>query len=149
MSKWVGDSVSHAFIRKRTVVIGISTNFKWRSSGGLRMLQSPGGGSLLRGEAIFQGVGVRILEDTMETCWKLGGHSVITLSQNDQTLVPFPSPVPLVRTCLILVALLPSIKRWKLYVNSPNFHKSSVIRQKDKSQNRCFRKTKHANWSWR
>ena len=38
--------MSHVFIRKRTVIIGISTNFKWLNSGGggegVRMLQSGG-----------------------------------------------------------------------------------------------------------
>ena len=54
------------FIRKMTVVMRISTNFKLQNSGvgvGSRMLQS-GGVLSVRGGQFFRGV-VRTLEDTM------------------------------------------------------------------------------------
>ena len=61
------ERASHVFIRKRTVVIEISTNFRlWNSGGGggVRMLQL-GRVSLLWG-VNFSG-GVRTLDDAMHT----------------------------------------------------------------------------------
>ena len=66
----MNERASHVFISKRTVEIGIPTNFKLQNSGvgggggGLRMLRS-GGESLLGRGQFFRGVEVRTLEDTM------------------------------------------------------------------------------------
>ena len=42
-----------------------------------------------------------------EACWKLWGHPIIALLQNDQTLLP------LVCTCSILVTFLPTNQTMK------------------------------------
>ena len=60
----VNEWVSHVFIRKRTVVIGIYTNFKWPNSGVGAWGFYNQGFSLLGTGSIFQG-SVGILEDTM------------------------------------------------------------------------------------
>ena len=57
---------SHVFIRKRTVVTGISTNFKWWNSGEGEDVTIRWGFSVRGRGSVFQG-SVRTLEDAMET----------------------------------------------------------------------------------
>ena len=48
-SEWVSEWDTHVFIRKRTVVIGIFTNFKWQNSGEVKDVTIRGGGQFFRG----------------------------------------------------------------------------------------------------
>ena len=49
VSEWVSEWDTHVFIRKRTVVIGIFTNFKWQNSGEVKDVTIRGGGQFFRG----------------------------------------------------------------------------------------------------